>query len=666
VLGHWLALDRELRTLASTGADKLTREQRQEIVGYWSFAFKHWEALCEDESFWSMQAERIHSLDDPRLTTGFLRRFAQSLPIAFDNINADLAIAYCDRKMYASAKDHVKIMKATNAGSDDVDASLRRVTEPLQRRIERAIETAMYQLGHNEAEGKQRAVELFETVQDILNVLQALLGEGSSEYIETCDRVAATIRGCMIDYGNETKNWSQCIAVLKQAASLALDDRLRSRIQEDIGQAEENKKGKDDEEVADLVRRALDVIKAGWSAGGLRMLREALAACHDPSLRQKISTLIYEMDIPVASRRNAERAPRQRSTGDSGGCLNCGEHVSIPYYAEIIASPEILVDQTKSGDGQMIEYECPFCSQTMQSPDDLSGEAEECPNCGEHVSIPYYAEIIASPEILVDQTKSHPTGKPPNEVPPALPNEVPPALPNEVPPALPNEVPPALPAFTEGTDTWQVGLRIEKVECGIGAQKRDDVVRAASLIRQERYEEAESLLDSVLSWFKACMNDRGKTYISVANREELAAIEKEHPDQAFVWIDDVSYGETLHLKTFIAMAHRDLEEALRRSNTVVQFRPYSAAVYIERGGILNQLRQPAKALVAYQKALALAERFSSNANMRAAALRGIGFTHVELKDLSSARRAIEQSLKLDPDNKIARQELNYITDMEKK
>ena len=239
VLGHLLALDRELKVLASTDTEKLTREQRQKIEDYWNFAFEYWEALCEDESFWSMQAERIRSLDDPRLTTGFLRRFAQTLPIAFDNINADLAVEYCKREMYDSARDHVRTMRATNVGSDDVDASLRRVTEPLQRRIEQAVETAMYQLSHNKAEGKQRSLELFETIRDMLNVHQALLGEESPEYTETCDRVAATIRGCMIDYGNETKDLTGCLPLLEHAVYLAFDEDLQSRIRNDITQIKE-------------------------------------------------------------------------------------------------------------------------------------------------------------------------------------------------------------------------------------------------------------------------------------------------------------------------------------------------------------------------------------------------------------------------------------------
>ena len=357
VLGHWLALDRELKIVESANIDRrleldlsgtrdlimvdparwspiarsttavqLTRAQRQEIVGYWSFAFKHWEALCEDEFFWSMQADRIRGLDDARLTTGFLRRFSQSFPIAFDNINADLAIAYCDREMYASGNDHVQIMRATNAGNDDVNASLRRVTEPLQRRIKHAIETATSQLSQNKTEGKQRAIELFETVQDILHILQTLLGEGSCEYVETCGLVAETMCDCMGAYGSETKDWSPCIAVLKQAASLALDDRLASRIQEYLDIVEHNKKVKESEEenerIVSMVTRALDVAKAGLLAKAIRMLRQAFDECHDFDLKQQISSLIREMDIPLAS------APRRRSTGGSGGYRNVGRTVA--------------------------------------------------------------------------------------------------------------------------------------------------------------------------------------------------------------------------------------------------------------------------------------------------------------------------------------------------
>lgn len=243
VLAHSLVLYRERKILASPDNGELTLEQRKQLSNYWSFAFKHWESLCEDDSFWSMQADRIRALNDPRLTTGFMRRFSQSLPIAFDNINADLAVAYCDQGMYTRARDHVFIMKATNAGYDDVDASLRRVTEPLQGRIDHAIETATFQLGHNKTEGKQRCTELFNTVCSILNVFQSLLGKESQEYIETCDRVADSMLQCQVVFGNQTEDWEGSLPLLEVALKVARGEKTRARIEENVRIVRNNRQG---------------------------------------------------------------------------------------------------------------------------------------------------------------------------------------------------------------------------------------------------------------------------------------------------------------------------------------------------------------------------------------------------------------------------------------
>lgn len=234
VLGHWLALDHERKILTSKDNIKFTHEKRKELNAYWNFAFKNWESLCADEPFWSVQADRIRALDDPRLTSGFLHSFCQSLPIAFDNINADLAVAYCDREMYIRAKDHIQIMKATNAGYDDVDTSLRRVTEPLHSRIDRAIETATSQLHNNKTKGKERCIELFNTCRQILNVMRILLGKESQEFTETCDRVANSMLQCQVSYGTETKDWKSLLSLLEWTRKVARKTETLALIEQSI------------------------------------------------------------------------------------------------------------------------------------------------------------------------------------------------------------------------------------------------------------------------------------------------------------------------------------------------------------------------------------------------------------------------------------------------
>lgn len=243
ILGHGKALDQEREILTSINRGGLSQETRRQFDSHWDFAFRYWESLCANKEFWSLVAERIGALNDPRLTVGFLRDFSQWLPIAFDNINADLAVAYCDRQMYDRARDHIRIMKATNAGHDDVDASLRRVTKPLNSRIDHAIATATYQLHNNKTAGKQRCIELFNTVGHILDVLEVLLGSESQEFTETCDRVAESMLQCQIAYGSETQDWASLLELLDTTLQIARGSRMRARLEENLKIVRGNRQG---------------------------------------------------------------------------------------------------------------------------------------------------------------------------------------------------------------------------------------------------------------------------------------------------------------------------------------------------------------------------------------------------------------------------------------
>jgi tetratricopeptide (TPR) repeat protein len=221
----------------------------------------------------------------------------------------------------------------------------------------------------------------------------------------------------------------------------------------------------------------------------------------------------------------------------------------------------------------------------------------------------------------------------------------------------------SLPAQTDNSSLWQTLAGVADVEPGIGAAHGADVVRAMNLMKQGKLDDSERLFEATLRAFAAETNSPGRSYVSVANRAELEAFKKERPGENVVWLD-YSFGQALHHLTFIAMARRDFQEALRRSDAELPFRPYAADAYIERAAVLNQLRRPTEALEAYRTAAGVAEHFSSSVNQRAVALRGIGFTQVELGDYKSARTAIEASLALEPGNEIALGELEYIGQME--
>lgn len=234
VLGHFSVLARERRILNMKRRGVLKQEEHKKLDSAWKFAFTHWEAICADPVFWSTVAERVETLNDPRLTHQFLQQFRRTLPIAFDNINADMAVAYCNRSMFDRASHHVQIMKDTNPGEDNIEVSLRRVTRPLHDRIEHAITSATSKPERLKTEGDKVCRELIHTVESILAVLRTLLGKHSPEFTETSDRVAESMLQCQIAYGNATEDWVTSKILLEATLKVARGAQVRERIQSNL------------------------------------------------------------------------------------------------------------------------------------------------------------------------------------------------------------------------------------------------------------------------------------------------------------------------------------------------------------------------------------------------------------------------------------------------
>ena len=82
--------------------------------------------------------------------------------------------------------------------------------------------------------------------------------------------------------------------------------------------------------------------------------------------------------------------------------------------------------------------------------------------------------------------------------------------------------------------------------------------------------------------------------------------------------------------------------------------------------MLNQLGRPKDGLASYRSALVLSRKHEANTRAIALALRGIGYSHVELGDLDAAERAYRESLEVEPGNTLAQGELDYIQQERKK
>ena len=193
----------------------------------------------------------------------------------------------------------------------------------------------------------------------------------------------------------------------------------------------------------------------------------------------------------------------------------------------------------------------------------------------------------------------------------------------------------------------------------LGSQYRGNVSDANKLIGQRKYDEAVNLLDYVIEEFETKILKKDRSHVSVFSRDEYKAYIKTKGDSKIAWID-WSYSQAYFFKAFIASELHQFEKALRLLDTVIELSPYNSIAYSEKGNILNALKRPDEALLAYRAAFEFSERFSSQLFAKAAALRGMGFSYIELGELSNAKQMYENSLAIDDKGDIATRELEYI------
>lgn len=114
-----------------------------------------------------------------------------------------------------------------------------------------------------------------------------------------------------------------------------------------------------------------------------------------------------------------------------------------------------------------------------------------------------------------------------------------------------------------------------------------------------------------------------------------------------------SVQKLFFLNVFYLAEIGEVDTALKAIDELLVYAPYCSDAYCERGYLLNRAGKPQDALLAYQKAVELAETYNTERHSLPVALRGIGFSQTSLGNYQEAKIAYSKSLELAPDNQIA-------------
>lgn len=196
-----------------------------------------------------------------------------------------------------------------------------------------------------------------------------------------------------------------------------------------------------------------------------------------------------------------------------------------------------------------------------------------------------------------------------------------------------------------------------------GSEFAPQVLEINRHIKSKEFSIAEEKAIAVTKSFQAIFDVSKKQY-TFQTQDEFNEFKRSSNDN-FEWID-WGYKEALQAQAFIASERKAYSEALTILHRIETLAPMSAGPLVEMGYILNQTGQPAKGLENYRRAYELTNRYQSQKPYRALALRGMGFALIDLKQLDLAEKNFVESLEIEPGNKLALGELDYIRGLRSK
>jgi hypothetical protein len=230
ILYHLLALDLE-QILAER---KLTAEQVQQKWQYWKAALDRWRILVDYDGFWKRLNERVRELDDPRLTSGTVRRIREGLPSALLSINAALAFRAAKSGNRDEAWYQTGLMRNSGFGNVVFDKAISKAATPIREQIKIICANAENETAKDPEQGEQVARQVLAQSSPLLLTLDTLLPSKHLILEATHDEVALRILGSMIAFGNKTENLTTSPQMLSQAMQIAVSESARQRISESL------------------------------------------------------------------------------------------------------------------------------------------------------------------------------------------------------------------------------------------------------------------------------------------------------------------------------------------------------------------------------------------------------------------------------------------------
>ncbi|WP_380141849.1 hypothetical protein [Kibdelosporangium aridum] len=223
LLWRW-APDEHREVVAAESQGPFKQEPRLDSL--WKISLDAWADVFANPESWAFARERVKQIDDPRLTTGTVRRLRDRLPYHIAAVTAEFAVRAASLGVEAADR-LVEVLDDSRLPDEAVDSALRDAVRPAERQISQTCETTKDVVQADESKAVAMADSLLAKAHAPLVVINALLGKDDELTVALSDQVALAVNNCAIADDRVTDNPAEAVRLLEQAQGYA---RLRATI----------------------------------------------------------------------------------------------------------------------------------------------------------------------------------------------------------------------------------------------------------------------------------------------------------------------------------------------------------------------------------------------------------------------------------------------------
>nr|WP_042187610.1 hypothetical protein [Kibdelosporangium sp. MJ126-NF4]CEL18224.1 hypothetical protein [Kibdelosporangium sp. MJ126-NF4] len=189
----------------------------------WLVAVEAWAKVLDGDQIWERARERAKTIDDPRLSTGTVRRLRDRLPRHLVDVHLVLA-AKAAEDVDADATDrHLWVLDESSFDDDLIETAVRDAVRPAEDRVRAACEAADRVAETEPLKAIAAGHTLLEQTGTPLRTIAAMLGADDPITKASHDQVATSVNLCAVAHDNETELGSPAMSLLLRARELATE-----------------------------------------------------------------------------------------------------------------------------------------------------------------------------------------------------------------------------------------------------------------------------------------------------------------------------------------------------------------------------------------------------------------------------------------------------------